>query len=81
MAFKLADRETIIATHSEHATGPGWSNDWINVLVFNADGQKIREVGIQWSEMTEEMRHLFKLCAAANKEMLGAVKRLAKKEG
>lgn len=78
MAFKLADRETIIATHSEHATGPGWSNDWINVLVFNAG--KIREVGIQWSEMTEEMRHLFKLCAAANKEMLGAVSRLSNKD-
>lgn len=79
MSLQLADGETIIATHSEHATGPGWSNDWINVLVFNAG--KIREVGIQWFEMTEEMRHLFKLCAAANKEMLGAVKRLAKKEG
>lgn len=80
MAFKLADRETIIATHSEHATGPGWSNDWINVLVFNADGQKIREVGLQWFEMNDEMRHLFKVCATADNEMLGAVMRLSNKD-
>jgi hypothetical protein len=81
MAFKLADREVVLATHAEHATGPGWTNDWLNVLVFNADGQKIREIGLQWFEMTDEIRHLFKVCAAANKEMLGAVLRLANKDG
>lgn len=80
MPFKLADREIILATHAEHATGPGWTNDWVNVFVYSADGQKVRQAGVQWDEMTEEMRHLFRVCASANKEMLGAVMRLADKE-
>jgi hypothetical protein len=78
MAFKLADRETIIATHAEHEAG--WANDCVHVLVFSADDQRIRSVGVQWSEMTEEMRHLFKVCAVADKEMLGAVMRLSNKD-
>ena len=72
--FALNDGDRIVTAWAEHATGPGWSNQLVWVLVRERTGG-LREEAIQPEDQTTEMQTLFWVCEAATKALTAAVER------
>ena len=66
--------ERIITAYAEPASGPGWANQpiWVVVMDSNKD---LRLECIQPNEQTSEMQILYRSSAAAHVEMTSAVSR------
>lgn len=64
--------EKIITAFAEYATGPGWENRPLWVIVRGADMQ-LRQECIQPEEQTAEMHALFRVSNAAHEAMRSAV--------
>jgi len=75
----LADLEHIVTAWAEKASGPGWSNFPIWVLIIEPMGTYRLEC-IQPEEQTDEMRTLFKVSALVAEQMTALVRAAAKKE-
>ena len=77
--FKLEADEYIVTAYARAASGPGWVNYplWV-VVASNATG-KMREACLQPHEQTEEMRMLYAFSALATAKMTAAVERIASK--
>lgn len=71
---KLGKYEHVVCAFAEHATGPGWANQPIWVIIQDGDG-KLRRECLQPEEQTPEMRTLFNVSVAANGAMTAAVRR------
>ena len=63
---------TVLTAWAEHCSGPGWSNEIVNVLLVSQWGT-YRVQALQPNEQTERMKALFKLSALAAEEMRSAV--------
>lgn len=75
-ALHLAPNESIRAAWCERASGPGWSNRIVWVLVQSPT--RIRVECLQPDEQTEDMRLLFDVAEAAHTGLRGAVARAAR---
>lgn len=78
-ALHLAPNESIRAAWCERASGPGWSNRIVWVVVMDGD-QRPRIEALQPDEQTEEMLILFDVAEAAHVGLRGAVARAARTE-
>jgi hypothetical protein len=65
----------IITAWAESASGPGWSNSFINVLVENVTDSSLHIETIKSPEFSKEMHLLFGMSALASSQMLAAVKK------
>lgn len=72
MKLKIGKNEHVLTAFGEYATGPGWANRPLWVIVRGAD-QKLREECIQPADQTPEMNALFRVSVAAHEAMTAAV--------
>lgn len=78
--MKLSDGETIVTAWAESASGPGWSNSPLWVLVRSADG-RLRVDCIQPDKHTRDMATLYRVSQEAHLAMTRAVRTAAEKKG
>jgi hypothetical protein len=71
-ALAITERHSIVTAWAERASGPGWSNALVWVIVRDGNGV-LRQECLQPEEQTAEMHHLFGVSAAAAQAMLIAV--------
>lgn len=71
--MKISKGDRVVATHCEYASGPGWSNEIVWVVI-QEQGGKLRMEAIQPKERTSEIALLMETCAAADKAMMHEVK-------
>ena len=70
--MKLADRERIVTAYAQRASGPGWGNAPIWVIVRDANGV-LREECLQPDEQSAAMSWLYEVSQAAHVAMCSAV--------
>lgn len=70
--FKLSDDEIVVTAFAENASGPGWSNSPIRVVVKTRAGDLV-EHWIQPCQQTEQMRTLYAVSEAAHISMSSVV--------
>jgi hypothetical protein len=70
--IKLSKGDAVVTAFAERASGPGWANTPIWVIVQNGDGILRREC-IQPEHRTAAMAWLYDSSEAAHKAMTGAV--------
>jgi hypothetical protein len=71
--MKLQPRETIVTAYAESASGPGWANSPVWVIV-RAEDHTLRQECIQPDEQTSEMRILYSVSQAAHIAMTREVR-------
>jgi len=69
----LNEDDRILTAYAERATGPGWANRPVWLIVAGADG-KIRQECFQPYEQTVDMGTLYDISEAAHKAMTSAAK-------
>ena len=72
--WMLSKEDRVLTAYAEEASGPGWSNAPLWVIVQSRDG-KLRTECLQIREQTGEMITLYSTSQAAHLAMLGAVER------
>lgn len=75
----LNEDDRVVTAWAENASGPGWSNEIIWVLVRERGG-KLREVAIQPEERSNGLALLHNISATVSQEMVWAVQALLAKE-
>jgi len=75
MIESIAEGETIITAFAESASGPGWANSPVWVIVRGIDF-RIRMECIQPDDQSSEMRTLYGVSQAAHLYMTGTARRL-----
>lgn len=77
MSDKLASmNEYVVTAFAEPASGPGWSNRPVWVVLAKRGGGSLRMVCIQPEDQSEDMQQLYKFSALAHAEMRAAALRL-----
>lgn len=77
--MKLAKDETIVTAWAERASGPGWANQPVYVLVRDSNG-KLRTDAIHPDEHSAEVHVLYDVNEAAHIAMTNAVRKIAKRQ-
>ena len=72
--MKLKDGDVVVTAWAERASGPGWSNQLVWVLIRERGG-KLREEAFQPCDQSDGMYELFNVCAAATESLTAEVKR------
>ena len=70
----LKSGECIVTAFAQPASGPGWSNRPVWIVIRRRDGT-FRTESLQPNEQGEEIVTLYKVSAAANDAMTAAVRR------
>lgn len=71
---RLQKFDVIMGAWAEAPSGPGWKNQLIWVVIYNSATGQHRVEALQPDKQTMEMLSLFKVCLAASKELIRAVK-------
>lgn len=69
----------IITAFGQSASGPGWGNSPVWIIVQSRLDGSIRQECIQPEDQTVEIHHLYRVSQAAHEAMTEAVKRKFKK--
>lgn len=80
MKLKLDKDEYVVTAYAKSASGPGWSNMPVWVIIKSSFDGKLREECIQPFDQTDDMRILYNVSQAAHEAMTGAVSRSIKKK-
>jgi len=64
----LRPGDSIVAAYAENASGPGWANSPVWVIVRDGD-HKLRQECIQPSKQTRDMMILYRLSEEATRAM------------
>jgi hypothetical protein len=76
---KLDEHEYIVTAYAKPASGPGWANKPLWVVIGNKETGKFREDCIQPMEQTAGMVELYDFSALAHERMTNLVERIASK--
>jgi hypothetical protein len=76
--MKLAKNERIVTAFAERASGPGWSNQPLWVIVRDGD-QNLRMECLQPSEQSGEICLLYNTSEATHCAMVAAVERCVRR--
>lgn len=76
--MNLTEHEHIITAFADSASGPGWANHPIWVIVRDKNTGVIRQECIQPDEQTDEMEILYKVSQVAHRAMTNAVESQSK---
>ena len=74
--IKFAKTDHVVTAFAESASGPGWANSPVWLVVRSQLDGTVRVECLQPDEQSAEMRLLYPVCAAANSAMTDAVTRL-----
>lgn len=69
----ITEGERILTAYAERATGPGWSNTPVWVIVAGLDG-KLRQECLQPEQQTAEMGSLYGIAAEVQRAMSHAAR-------
>ena len=78
MDFKLSEHDHILTAYAESASGPGWGNTPIWVLIRSRLDGALRLECIQPPDQSPEMQILYRVSQAAHEGMTWAVRSTAK---
>ena len=70
--MKLAEGDSIVTAYAEAASGPGWTNSPVWVIVRDING-KLRQECLQPDEQSDEIRLLYPLSSNLHGMMIKAV--------
>ena len=70
----IADGEWMVTAWAEYASGPGWINRPVYVLIEGRTG-RLRVECLQPSEQSAEVQHLHRIAALVREEFMTAVRR------
>ena len=70
----ITKHDTIITAFAERASGPGWANSPIWVIVENRVSGRMRRECIQPQDQTPQMGWMYCISAAAHASMTDAVR-------
>lgn len=70
--LRLGKHDRIVTAYAQRASGPGWSNSPLWVIVRDGDG-KLREECIQPEERTAPLHWLYDVAEAAHISVLAAL--------
>jgi hypothetical protein len=73
---RLSEFDMIVAAYARKASGPGWSNRPLWVIVEDRRTGKLREECIQPHQQSEEIWRLYDIAAEVDVALYAAVKRL-----
>ncbi len=76
--IKLTENERVICAYAEKASGPGWSNRPVFVVIESKCTGGIRTECIQPDQQSEEMLTIYDFAAEAHEMMLRMAKRIVK---
>ena len=76
----ISKTDTIVTAYCCSASGPGWGNSPVWVIVRDREG-KMREECIQPEDQTEGMSLLYGVSQAVHLAMTGSVEKWAEKKG
>ena len=79
MMFKLNDRESVVTAYAESASGPGWGNSPVWVIVRDGSGL-LRQECIQPDEQNDQIGWLYAVSQQAHLTMTAAVTKLVLKK-
>jgi hypothetical protein len=72
----LTKHDTVVAVAAEPASGPGWSNTPLWIIVKSSLDGKLRAECLQPEEQGDEIRLLYGIAAKVHASMIGAVERV-----
>ena len=75
MSKRKPTQETVLTAYAEGASGPGWANQPIWVIVRDGNGA-LRQECIQPERQTAEMLTLYRISQSAHLAMTAAVERI-----
>lgn len=65
--------QTVVCVYARHASGPGWSNSPLWVILRDGNG-KLKEECLQPDEQPEKVLTLYRIAADVDSEMTAAVR-------
>ncbi len=73
----LKSTESIRAAYAERASGPGWANSPVSIVIYDSATNRYREETIQPRDYMADdaMTALFTVCAVAHESLMSAVQR------
>ncbi len=74
--IKLEPREYIVTAYAEPASGPGWANAPLWVIIADGASNKTRTACIQPAQQTAEMHALYAFSSLAHDRMKRAVEQV-----
>lgn len=77
---RLRHTEYVATAFAESASGPGWANKLVWVIVCDRLDGSLRRISIQPDEQSDDMRMFHAVNEAAHAAMTGAAERLLKRE-
>ena len=76
--IKLTENEMVVCAYAEKASGPGWSNCPVFVVIENKCTCGIRTECIQMDQQSEEMLTIYDIAAEVHETMLRMAKMMVK---
>lgn len=76
---RLLHTEYVETAYAQLASGPGWANSPIWIVITDAATGKTRKECLQPSEQTPEMLCIYHLCALAHASLMNEVRKITKK--
>lgn len=67
--MKIGKGEYLVTAWAEYCSGPGWSNQLINVIIKDING-KMRQDCLQPAEQSKSIRDMFEIHAVCNKKLM-----------
>lgn len=77
----LAKHDRIVAVAAEPASGPGWSNTPLWIVIRSGLNGALRMECLQPEEQGDEILRLYRIAAAVHAKMAGAAERVMRKRG
>jgi len=74
--FRLSEHDRIVVAYARKASGPGWSNRPLWVIVEDRITGRMREECIQPQQQSEEMWRMYDIAHEVDCVLYAAVKRL-----
>jgi hypothetical protein len=75
----MSEYTTVVTAYARGASGPGWSNSPVWVVLRDPDGT-LREECIQPEDQTDAMRTLYRIAADVNHRMTSDAARILRRQ-
>lgn len=73
--FRLAEHEHVVTAYAQRASGPGWSNTPLWVIIQDGNG-KLRRECLQPEEQTQTIYTLYGISHSVNIQLVNEVERI-----
>lgn len=77
--FRLAEHEFVVTAYAQRASGPGWSNTPLWVIIQDGNG-KLRRECLQPEEQSDTIYILYGISDSVNVQLVNEVERLVERK-